>query len=47
MPATSGRKTANPPVSYFYDGRCGNYAALLDRIARRARTLHLGLTRID
>ncbi|HEY7398645.1 MAG TPA: thermonuclease family protein [Gaiellaceae bacterium] len=28
---------------YFYDGRRGRYAALLDRLARRARTLHLGL----
>jgi micrococcal nuclease len=28
---------------YFYDGRRGRYAALLDRLARRARALHLGL----
>jgi micrococcal nuclease len=28
---------------YFYDGRRGRYAALLDRLALRARTLHLGL----
>jgi len=28
---------------YFYDGRRGMYAALLDRLARRARGLHLGL----
>lgn len=28
---------------YFYDGRRGQYAALLDRLARRARALHLGL----
>ncbi len=28
---------------YFYDHRRGRYAALLDRLARRARTRHLGL----
>ena len=28
---------------YFYDGRRGRYAGLLDRLARRARALHLGL----
>ena len=28
---------------YFYRGRLGRYAALLDRLARRARALHLGL----
>lgn len=28
---------------YFYDGRRGRYAALLDRLARRARALRLGL----
>jgi endonuclease YncB( thermonuclease family) len=28
---------------YFYDGRRGRYATLLDRLARRARRLHLGL----
>ena len=28
---------------YFYDGRRGRYAVLLDRLARRARSLHLGL----
>lgn len=28
---------------YFYDGRRGRYAALLDRLARRARARHLGL----
>ena len=28
---------------YFYDGRRGMYAALLDRLARRARAMHLGL----
>jgi endonuclease YncB( thermonuclease family) len=28
---------------YFYDGRRGRYASLLDRLARRARALHLGL----
>jgi micrococcal nuclease len=28
---------------YFYDGRRGMFAALLDRLARRARTKHLGL----
>ena len=28
---------------YFYDGQRGRYAALLDRLARRARALHLGL----
>jgi micrococcal nuclease len=28
---------------YFYDGRRGRYAAVLDRLARRARTRHLGL----
>jgi endonuclease YncB( thermonuclease family) len=28
---------------YFYDGRRGRYAAVLDRAARRARTRHLGL----
>jgi endonuclease YncB( thermonuclease family) len=28
---------------YFYDGRRGRYAGLLDRLARRARSLHLGL----
>lgn len=28
---------------YFYDGRRGMYAALLDRLARRARARHLGL----
>ena len=28
---------------YFYDGRRGMYAALLDHLARRARAKHLGL----
>jgi endonuclease YncB( thermonuclease family) len=28
---------------YFYRGRLGRYAALLDRLARHARALHLGL----
>ena len=28
---------------YFYDGRLGRYAPLLDRLARRARALRLGL----
>jgi len=28
---------------YFYDGRRGRYAALLDRLTRRARARHLGL----
>jgi endonuclease YncB( thermonuclease family) len=28
---------------YFYDGRRGRYAGLLDRLARRARSLRLGL----
>src|SRR6476646_2459502 len=28
---------------YFYRGRLGRYAALLDRLARRARALRLGL----
>jgi micrococcal nuclease len=28
---------------YFYDGRRGMYATLLDRLARRARAEHLGL----
>ncbi len=28
---------------YFYDGRRGRYAAILDRLARRARARHLGL----
>jgi len=28
---------------YFYDGRRGRYAGLLDRLARRARARHLGL----
>jgi micrococcal nuclease len=28
---------------YFYDGRLGRYAGLLDRLARRARARHLGL----
>ena len=28
---------------YFYDGERGKYAALLDRLARRARARHLGL----
>jgi endonuclease YncB( thermonuclease family) len=28
---------------YFYDGRQGRYAALLDRLANRARSLRLGL----
>ena len=28
---------------YFYDGRRGKYAALLDRLARHARARHLGL----
>jgi micrococcal nuclease len=28
---------------YFYDGRRGRYAALLERLARRARARHLGL----
>jgi endonuclease YncB( thermonuclease family) len=28
---------------YFYDGRRGRYAALLDRLARQARARHLGL----
>jgi micrococcal nuclease len=28
---------------YFYDGRRGRYASLLDRLARRARARHLGL----
>jgi micrococcal nuclease len=28
---------------YFYDDRLGRYARLLDRLARRARALHLGL----
>ena len=28
---------------YFYDGQRGGYAALLDRLARRARARHLGL----
>jgi micrococcal nuclease len=28
---------------YFYDGRLGRYAALLDRLARHARKLKLGL----
>ncbi len=28
---------------YFYNGRLGRYAALLDRLARRARARHLGL----
>jgi micrococcal nuclease len=28
---------------YFYDGRRGRYAALLDRLARRARARRLGL----
>ena len=28
---------------YFYRGRLGGYATLLDRLARRARALHLGL----
>ena len=28
---------------YFYDGRRGRYATLLDRLARRARVRHLGL----
>jgi endonuclease YncB( thermonuclease family) len=28
---------------YFYLGRRGRYAGLLDKLARRARTLHLGL----
>jgi micrococcal nuclease len=28
---------------YFYDGRRGRYATLLDRLARRARARHLGL----
>jgi micrococcal nuclease len=28
---------------YFYDGRRGRYAALLDRLAQRARARHLGL----
>jgi endonuclease YncB( thermonuclease family) len=28
---------------YFYDGRRGRYAHLLDRLARRARAGHLGL----
>jgi endonuclease YncB( thermonuclease family) len=28
---------------YFYDGRRGGYASLLERLARRARARHLGL----
>ena len=28
---------------YFYEDRLGRYAGLLDRLARRARALHLGL----
>jgi micrococcal nuclease len=28
---------------YFYDGRRGRYAAMLERLARRARARHLGL----
>jgi micrococcal nuclease len=28
---------------YFYDGRRGRYAGLLERLARRARAKHLGL----
>jgi hypothetical protein len=28
---------------FFYAGRGGGYAALLERLARRARALHLGL----
>lgn len=28
---------------YFYDGRRGRYASLLDHLARRARAKHLGL----
>jgi micrococcal nuclease len=28
---------------YFYEDRLGKYARLLDHLARRARTLHLGL----
>ena len=28
---------------YFYDGRRGRLATLLDKLARRARTRHLGL----
>jgi endonuclease YncB( thermonuclease family) len=28
---------------YFYDGRRGRHAAQLERLARRARALHLGL----
>ncbi|HST16610.1 MAG TPA: thermonuclease family protein [Gaiellaceae bacterium] len=28
---------------YFYDGRRGRFAGLLDRLARRARARHLGL----
>jgi endonuclease YncB( thermonuclease family) len=28
---------------YFYDGRRGTYARQLDRLARHARTAHLGL----
>lgn len=30
---------------YFYDRQRGRYARLLDRLARRARALHLGLWR--
>jgi endonuclease YncB( thermonuclease family) len=30
---------------YFYEGRRGRYAALLERLALRARRLHLGLWR--
>jgi micrococcal nuclease len=30
---------------YFYAGRRGRYAALLERLTRRARALHLGLWR--
>ena len=34
---------AGAAAPYFYDGRRGRYAGLLDRLARRARAGHLGL----
>ena len=34
---------AGAATPYFYDGRRGRYALLLERLALRARRLHLGL----
>jgi endonuclease YncB( thermonuclease family) len=35
--------SAGAAAPYFYDGRRGRYAALLDRLARRAKARRLGL----